>query len=345
MPSATTIRLQIESALAERIPAALTPSRRVLRPVLPTGVSEVDSLLEGGLPVGAITEFAGPECSGRTSLALSYLARITSTGSVVAWIDVCDALDPESAAAIGVDLSRMLWVRCGLPTAPMPRPNLEKFQLSDKHFPAPPVKKGLHGGGFGPHPRSEVKGLSNAVGSFLGTNPFAPQCAEPQRRMKPEREAYRPTSPQPEYESDVRVRPGKPWARIEQALRVADLLLQGGGFQAIVLDMANIAPEYTARVPLATWFRFRATADRTQASLLLLTQRPCTNSSGELLLRFQPGSACQDEATVFTGISCQTEVERRRSPQVSEKVVPMRKPVHRETGASWRSKPVWAGTR
>ena len=58
---------------------------------------------------------------------------------------------------------------------------------------------------------------------------------------------------------------GKPWARIEQALRVTDLLLQAGGFSAIVLDMASIAPEYVSRVPLATWFRYRAAAERTQA--------------------------------------------------------------------------------
>ena len=59
---------------------------------------------------------------------------------------------------------------------------------------------------------------------------------------------------------------------MEQALRVTDLLLQAGGFGAIVLDMGSLAPEHVTRIPLATWFRYRAAAERTQASVLLLTQ-------------------------------------------------------------------------
>ena len=113
MPSAATIRLQVEAALARKIPSALTPAQKAIRPVVPTGVAEVDSVLEGGLPVGAITEMVGAESSGRTSLALSLLAGITRTGSVAAWIDISNSLDPESTAAAGVDLPRLLWVRCG----------------------------------------------------------------------------------------------------------------------------------------------------------------------------------------------------------------------------------------
>jgi hypothetical protein len=78
----------------------------------------VDELLDGGLPLGAITEIAGPECSGRTSLSLSVLAGLTQASKVCAWIDVSDGLDPESAAAAGVELSRLLWVRCGFQMDP-----------------------------------------------------------------------------------------------------------------------------------------------------------------------------------------------------------------------------------
>ena len=117
MPSAAAIRLQIEARLANRIPAALTPRPHMVRPFAPTGIENVDALLEGGLPLGAISELAGPECSGRTSLALSFLARMTKEDRVCAWIDVSDALDPVSAAAAGVDLARLLWVRCGVQAA------------------------------------------------------------------------------------------------------------------------------------------------------------------------------------------------------------------------------------
>jgi hypothetical protein len=137
----------------------------------------------------------------------------------------------------------------------------------------------------------------------------------------------------------------KPWSRIEQALRVTDLLLQAGGFSAIVLDMAGIAPEHASRVPLATWFRYRAAAERTQASILLLTQLPCAKSSGELLLRFHPGTARNDQSTVFTGIEHRVEVARQRFTQTLSNVVPLRKPPQSANNASWRSRTTWAGPR
>jgi len=104
MSSASTLRLQIESNLARRIPSALTPAPKMIRPVAVTGIESVDELLHGGLPVGAISELVGPEYSGRTSLALSFLARMTQTSKVCAWVDVSDTFDPPSAAAAGVEL-------------------------------------------------------------------------------------------------------------------------------------------------------------------------------------------------------------------------------------------------
>jgi recombination protein RecA len=38
----------------------------MMRPVAGTGIEALDEILEGGLPIGAISELVGPECSGRT---------------------------------------------------------------------------------------------------------------------------------------------------------------------------------------------------------------------------------------------------------------------------------------
>jgi hypothetical protein len=79
-----------------------------------TGLSELDTLLGGGFPVGRICEISGPASSGRTSLALSLLAEATdSRGELAALVDPADAFDPPSAEAAGVDLDRLLWVRAG----------------------------------------------------------------------------------------------------------------------------------------------------------------------------------------------------------------------------------------
>jgi recombination protein RecA len=347
MSSATLLRHQIEADLANRIPSALTPVPRTIRPVAATGIQTIDRLLEGGLPLGAITEIVGPECSGRTSFALSFLAQITQAEKVCAWIDVSDTLDPESAAAVGVDLSRFLWVRCGVQSVSRARPSAKcTFSLPEKYMVAPPTKKGLHGGGFGSHPRNEVKGLSGAVSSLLKPEAFVPRCAEPQRRERPEKESFEPGTQKIAMERrKTTAFPSKPWARIEQALRTIDLLLQGGGFSAIIFDMGSIAPEHASRVPLATWFRYRAAAEQTQASILLLTQHSCAKSSVELLLRLQPGNARRDETTVFTGIEHEIEVVRRRFAQLPTNVIPLRKLPQRATTTTWQSRTTWAGPR
>ena len=81
------------------------------------------------------------------------------------------------------------------------------------------------------------------------------------------------------------------------------------------------------------------------ASVLLLTQHSCAKSSGELLLRFQPGRANDDEATVFTGSAYRLEVERRRFSQTPANGLPLRKPPQSVTAAEWRSQATWAGPR
>jgi recombination protein RecA len=344
MPTSALLRHQIEATLAKRIPSALTPAPRTILPVVATGIQAVDELLEGGLPLGAITEVVGPECSGRTSFALSFVAGMTQAEKVCAWIDVSDKLDPESAAA-GVDLSRLLWVRCGVQLVSRVRPPEQRiFSLPERYLVPPTVKKGLHGGGFGPHLRNEVKGLSYAVSDLLKPEEFAPRCAELQHRERPEKEAFEPNLSRTEIRNRLRVATtGKPLSRIEQALRVTDLLLQGGGFSALILDMGSIPPEQASRVPLATWFRYRASAKQMQASLLLLTQHPCAKSSADLLLRLQPGNARRDEITIFTGIEHHLEVTRQRFTQTPTYVVTLRRPPQRATVANWQSQTTWAG--
>jgi len=345
MLSTARIRHQIESDLADRIPSALTPMPKMPRSIAATGIQSVDELLDGGVPLGAITEVVGPECSGRTSLALSVLAGMTQASKVCAWIDVSDGLDPESAAAAGVELSRLLWVRCRLldvsDIVPSSRP---AFVLPDKYFVPLPIKKGLHGGGFGSHPRNETRGLSGAVNELLRSETAASRHTELDSAQVEEISKQAPSLFVSRQRKKVHSST-KPWSRIDQALRVADLLLQGGGFSAIVLDMCSIAPEDVLRIPLATWFRYRAAAERTQTSILLLTQHPCAKSSAELLLRLELGGVHHEGSTVLNGIEHRLEVARRRFTRTRTNVAPLCKPPQSVNSANWCSRTPWAGPR
>jgi hypothetical protein len=79
--------------------------------VATTGVPDLDARLGGGFPRGQLSELVGPRSSGRTSLFLQMLAAATGRGELVALVDALDMLDVESAAAAGIDLDRLLWVR------------------------------------------------------------------------------------------------------------------------------------------------------------------------------------------------------------------------------------------
>jgi len=113
MSAAAILRAQIEEKLANRIPAAVSLKIKQPPELLPTGITEIDAMLDGGIPRGCITEISGASSTGRTSFGLCSVATITRCGAACAWVDVCDALSPESAAAAGVELKRLLWLRAG----------------------------------------------------------------------------------------------------------------------------------------------------------------------------------------------------------------------------------------
>lgn len=431
MPSAAALRSHLQQVLAPRIPGALEHRPPAERERVPSGVAALDALLGGGVPVGAISELVGPEGSGRTTATLGILAGLTAAGKVCAWIDVADAFDPESAAGAGVDLRRLLWVRCGSAAAAA-RPagvQVRSEILESLASVGKPVGPG-HCGGGSMHPRNETRGMSQAVESLLtgggaagrrprgvGTPGMANRPVEgvgepaavkphpvakcqkgvssrartvarqeqvPFDRLPPRRGemvAQRVcsagvTGKQIGSGHDTQVQQvggeatappvRKSWSTrdggaLDQALRAADLLLQAGGFSAIVLDLGSTPAEFAWRIPLATWFRFRAGCDRARTSLVLLTQYTCARSSAEVVVRMLPGEVVAD-GRVLAGVRFQAELERRRFPgsgeasmaeaegarlqRMPEKVVSIRKPPAGERGerqqpGGWRTAMSW----
>ena len=262
MPSATALRVEIERALDRRFPAALTPVPRTISETATTGVPEVDALLDGGFPVGAISEVSGPQSSGRTGLALSFLAQQTQDERVCAWVDAGDAFDPESAAASGVNLQQLLWVRCcGAST--VSAGNVSRISPGWKAKTRAPV-----------------------------------------------------------------------WTRLDQAMRATDLLLQAGGFAAIVLDLGDMVPEHGCRIPLATWFRFRQAADRTRCCLVVLGQVAYAQSSAAVVLECAPCKPHTAGGTVLNGFSFEV---RRGRQRFTQSVQGARKP----PASTWSATSAW----
>jgi recombination protein RecA len=332
MSSAARIRQEIEATLAARIPAALSLRFRNPPELLSTGIAEIDALLHGGLPLGGLTEIAGPACSGRTTLVSSLLAGVTRQGEACAYVDVSDAFDPLSAAAMGMDLGRLLWVRAGraeeVPIVARPSPS----RATPRENKISPPQFGGYGGSR--HPRTEIRGIAGAVQNlFRGENaggpggllrdkrignpgapnrPFAappaphwnelfenrsahfagsPQLARRDENNLREENAEAPgpfrAAPRPPLPSENKTSGNQSWFRLDQALRATDLLLNAGGFRVIVLDMGDAAPGQVRRVPLASWYRYRLQAEKSQALFLLLTQTPSAHSCASVALHCQ----------------------------------------------------------
>lgn len=109
MISAALIRAQIE----EKLPTAFTTYRRAECGSIPTGIVAIDTVVQG-IPLHALTEICGSNftSSGKTSVLTSLLAK-GSQEHFCALVDATDSFDPRSAQTAGVNLKRLLWIRCG----------------------------------------------------------------------------------------------------------------------------------------------------------------------------------------------------------------------------------------
>lgn len=79
---------------------------------IPCDLNAVNLALGGGLLRGRLNEVVGHQATGKTSLAVSFLANATRRGETAAWIDFAGVFDPHSIESAGVDLTRVLWVCC-----------------------------------------------------------------------------------------------------------------------------------------------------------------------------------------------------------------------------------------
>jgi hypothetical protein len=77
-----------------------------------TGIAGLDQLLGGGWPRAALSEVSGSRSSGRTAIVRAAMTAAIDAGEATALVDVGGTLDARTAAASGLALSALLWIRC-----------------------------------------------------------------------------------------------------------------------------------------------------------------------------------------------------------------------------------------
>jgi recA bacterial DNA recombination protein len=226
--------------------AILPASRLGIRPTPEMASSGIPALdaLTGGLPRGCLTELCGVASSGRTTVMLAALAAAARRGEYCALIDASDALDPHSVAAAGVDLDHLLWVRCSENSAQS-------------------------------HPSTSLRAGSATENHKINRHGFPPILPDPINNQK---STINNSARYPVLGTRNSLH------RLEQVLRATDLLLESGGFGLIVLDLADLPPQATRRIPLTTWFRFRRAVEHKPTILLAIEQQPIAGSCSSLLL-------------------------------------------------------------
>jgi len=107
---------------------------------------------------------------------------------------------------------------------------------------------------------------------------------------------------------------------VEQAFKVADILLQSSGFGLIAVDLGGVPESVVRRVPLSLWFRFSRVVEKQSAALVFIEQEPHATSCAGLVLRVMT------EAPAFVGnliTQCNLKIEvargREKKPVRSER--------------------------
>lgn len=147
---------------APKLTAVVPASRLEVRrapAMASSGIPQLDSLI-GGWARGCLTEICGTASSGRTGILFSALAQATQRGEVCALVDASDAFHPASAAAAGVEMSRLLWVRCGEKT----KSQKHRTLAASKNYSYENIPTGIHKAVKGGH---SFKRWEWQLGQFL----------------------------------------------------------------------------------------------------------------------------------------------------------------------------------
>lgn len=81
------------------------------------------------------------------------------------------------------------------------------------------------------------------------------------------------------------------WVRcannLEHAFKAADLLLQGGGFGLVLLDLGDVPAASAKRIISSWWYRFRRTLEATPTALVVIAEETCVRSCAALALELK----------------------------------------------------------
>jgi len=225
-----------------------------------SGLHKLDRL---GVPEGAITEISvAPPAAGCGLAIASLVAEELDRGNPVALVDAADGFDVSDLGP--VSSGRFLWIRCGA-------------EDSSKQ-----VGAGSSAGGLNADSGWGEENLAAHQRGWEGWKKQLSGCA-------PEILDSGAGVRQPEAErKSKRKRIGSP--RVDQALRIADLLLRDGNLPTVILDLQGCLESELRGIPNTIWFRLRNLAEQSGVRCLAFTPSPLVSSAALRVDLAQPPS-------------------------------------------------------
>jgi recombination protein RecA len=117
------------------------------------------------------------------------------------------------------------------------------------------------------------------------------------------------------------------WVRcegnVEHAFKSVDLLLQGGGFGLVTLDIGDVPVSYASRIVSSWWYRFKHTVENTPTALLVIVPCACVRSCASLVLSLRKdtdlcavagNSSVVNHAALLRGANLRVEQHKPISP-------------------------------
>ena len=86
-------------------------------------------------------------------------------------------------------------------------------------------------------------------------------------------------------------------SNVEHAFKATDLLLQGGGFGLVMLDLGDVPPQQARRIISSWWYRFRRVVENTPTAFIVIAQDSCVRSCASLALEMRK------EVDIWTSVS------------------------------------------
>lgn len=99
-------------------------------------------------------------------------------------------------------------------------------------------------------------------------------------------------------------------SKMENAFKAADMLLQGGGFGFVGLDISDVPAQNARRIISSWWYRFRRAVEKTPTTFIVIAADSCVRSCASVALLLTRKSGTPADLSLMTGLHFHVEFKK-----------------------------------